>query len=90
MDGRGILRGLAVTFKHFIASYVDDFRRLGKRYFTQEGVLYRSSPQVEGVFTIQYPEERRPVPENFRFIPFLVYDEGPNGEKEIRCKRGSP
>lgn len=85
MDGRGLLRGLAVTFKHFINSYVDDFRRLGKRYFTEEGIRYRSSPQVEGVITIQYPEERRPIPENFRFIPFLVYDEGPNGEREIRC-----
>jgi NADH-quinone oxidoreductase subunit I len=25
------------------------------------------------------------VPEEFRYIPFLVYDEGENGEKEIRC-----
>jgi NADH-quinone oxidoreductase subunit I len=40
---------------------------------------------VEGIFTIQYPEEKLPVPEEFRYIPFLVYDEGENGEKELRC-----
>jgi NADH-quinone oxidoreductase subunit I len=25
------------------------------------------------------------VPEEFRYVPFLVYDEVANGEKEIRC-----
>jgi NADH-quinone oxidoreductase subunit I len=24
-------------------------------------------------------------PEEFRFVPFLVYDEGPKGEKNMRC-----
>ncbi len=85
MDGRGLINGLAVTIKHLIDTYVDDFRRLKERYFTEEGVRYRSSPEVTGIFTIQYPEERRIVHENFRFVPFLVYDEGENGEKNIRC-----
>ncbi|NPA31264.1 MAG: 4Fe-4S dicluster domain-containing protein [Chloroflexi bacterium] len=84
MDGRGILNGLAVTIKHFIATYVDDFKRKN-RYFTPEGVKYRSSPEVEGIFTIQYPEERRILHENFRYIPFLVYDEGEDGQRDIRC-----
>jgi NADH-quinone oxidoreductase subunit I len=26
-----------------------------------------------------------PVPEEFRFIPFLVYDESENGEQTLRC-----
>jgi NADH-quinone oxidoreductase subunit I len=37
------------------------------------------------IFTIQYPEEKLPIPEEFRYIPFLVYEEGPNGEKQDRC-----
>ena len=35
--------------------------------------------------TVQYPEEKIPVPEEFRFIPFLVYDVGAGGEKNLRC-----
>ena len=35
--------------------------------------------------TIQYPEEKLPVPEEFRVIPFLVYDERPDGEKKLLC-----
>jgi NADH-quinone oxidoreductase subunit I len=34
---------------------------------------------------VQYPEEKLPVPEEFRYIPFLVYEEGENGEKNQRC-----
>ena len=32
------------------------------------------SADTRGIFTIQYPEEKLPVPEEFRFIPFLVYE----------------
>ncbi|MFO3795836.1 MAG: 4Fe-4S binding protein [Anaerolineales bacterium] len=85
MYGKGILKGLSVTLKHFIDTYLDDLAWWGKRYYTPEGIARRSSPQGRGVFTIQYPEERRPLPEEFRYLPFLVYDEGPNGEKEVRC-----
>ena len=85
MNGFGIIKGLLVTFKHFIQTYLDDLRRGGKRYYTEEGIKYRMSKDVEGIFTVQYPEEKLPVPEEFRFIPFLIYDEGENGEKKIRC-----
>ncbi len=85
MYGKGILKGLSVTLKHFIDTYLDDIAWWGKRYYTPEGIARRVSPQGRGIFTIQYPEERRPLPEEFRYLPFLVYDEGPNGEKQIRC-----
>jgi NADH-quinone oxidoreductase subunit I len=85
ITGSGILRGLWTTFRHFIKTYLEDLRSGKKRYFTKEGIELRRSPEVEGIFTIQYPEEKLPVPEEFRYIPFLVYDEGENGEKEIRC-----
>ena len=43
------------------------------------------STDTRGIFTVQYPEEKLPVPEEFRYVPFLVYEEGPNGEKNPRC-----
>lgn len=37
----------------------------------------------ERLVTVQYPEERRPLPETSRNFPFLVYDNDP--EKGLRC-----
>ncbi len=85
MYGKGILNGLGVTLKHFFDTYVDDIQWLGRRYFKPEGIAHRSSKDTKGIFTVQYPEEKLPVPEEFRYVPFLVYDEQPDGEKEIRC-----
>jgi len=85
MDGLGIIKGLGVTLKRFVDTYLDDLQFLGKRYYTEEGIARRMSAETRGIFTVQYPEEKLPVPEEFRFIPFLVYDEGPNGEKIDRC-----
>ena len=85
MSGKGIVQGLGVTLRHLLRTYLDDLRKGKKRYNTAEGVAYRQSLEVDGVFTVQYPEEKLPVPEEFRYIPFLVYDEGPNGEKNLRC-----
>ena len=85
MDGTGIIKGLGVTLKRFVDTYLDDIRWWGKRYYTAEGIAHRMSTETRGIFTIQYPEEKLPVPEEFRFIPFLVYEEGPNGEKQDRC-----
>jgi len=92
MFGKGILKGLSVTAKRFWNTYWEDtvwlFRRLtggSKRYYTPEGIARRSSKDARGIFTIQYPEEKLPTPEEFRYVPFLVYDEGDSGKKEIRC-----
>jgi NADH-quinone oxidoreductase subunit I len=85
MSGKGILKGLGVTLKHFIDTYIEDFRWFGKRYNTEKGIARRMSAQTTGIFTIQYPEEKLPVPEEFRYIPILIYDEGENGQKSYRC-----
>jgi NADH-quinone oxidoreductase subunit I len=85
MYGKGIIKGLMVTAKHFADSYLDDIAWWGKRYFKAEGIAHRSSKDTRGIFTVQYPEEKLPVPEEFRYVPFLVYDELDEGEKEIRC-----
>ena len=85
MYGKGIIKGALVTMKHFFQTYWDDIKMMGKRYMSSEGVNYRSSKDVQGIFTVQYPEERLIPPEEFRFIPFLVYDLDADGNKNIRC-----
>lgn len=85
MDGLGILKGLGVTLRRFVGTYVDDIKWLGKRYFTEDGIRHRMSKDASGVFTVQYPEEKIPVPEEFRFIPFLVYEEKEDGSIFHRC-----
>ena len=85
MDGLGIIKGLGITLKRFAETYLEDLQWWGKRYYTKEGIAHRQSTKTRGIFTVQYPEEKLPVPEEFRFIPFLLYEEGPNGEKVERC-----
>ena len=38
----------------------------------------------ERLVTVQYPEERSPLPENYRNFPFLIYDTE-NAEAGLRC-----
>jgi NADH-quinone oxidoreductase subunit I len=85
MYGLGILRGLGVVFKHFIDSYTDDIKWLGRRYYNPEALAVRQGPKAAGIFTVQYPEERLVTPEEFRFIPFLLYETKADGTQEDRC-----
>lgn len=85
MYGLGILRGLGVVLKHFVDSYVDDLRWLGKRYYNPQALAVRQGPQAAGVFTVMYPEEKLTIPEEFRYIPFLLYEEKADGTQEDRC-----
>jgi len=39
--------------------------------------------EKERLTTVQYPEERNPLPENYRNFPFLIYDNDP--EAGLRC-----
>jgi len=72
MIGRGMASGLAVTLKHFVRS--------------SRQVLHRprpGSPDVrqtplnseDGIFTVQYPEQRLAPPERFRYLPVLIYED---------------
>jgi NADH-quinone oxidoreductase subunit I len=85
MNGSGIIRGLLIPLKHFFETYIDDLKWLGKKYYIAEGIARRSSAEQKGIFSVQYPEEKLPVPEEFRFVPFLIYDEGEDGTQKIRC-----
>lgn len=86
MYGRGIIEGLGFTLRHLVDTYIEDVRWLGRgRYGTPQGLAWRSSKEARGLFTVQYPEEKLPVPEEFRYIPFLVYQEEPGGGRKDRC-----
>ncbi len=88
MYGKGILKGLRVTWDRFWATYTEDIAwmvRGKKRYFNEDGVRARAGKDTRGIFTVQYPEEKLIAPEEFRYVPFLVYDDAADGKKEIRC-----
>ena len=86
MYGDGLVSGLLVTLRHFVDTYVDDVRYLfkGGRY-RQENVLERQAHKAIGIYTVQYPDERLPLQENFRYIPFLVVDEETGEERCTGC-----
>jgi len=88
MFGLGVAKGLGITLKHFIETYIEDIKYYPKRA-SQSLVDYRMAPDSKGIYTIQYPEEKPAIPERFRFLPFLVTDyEGENiaqRKDEARC-----
>jgi NADH-quinone oxidoreductase subunit I len=76
MFGLGVVKGLGITLKHFIETYVDDVKYF---YFpssatSQEAFARRQGPEGRGIFTVEYPEMKLQTPENFRFLPFLITD----------------
>lgn len=74
MYGSGILRGLGVTLKHFINTYLQDIRWGFRRHVPDEAFPLRQGLETRGIFTVEYPDEKLATPERFRFIPFLVVD----------------
>jgi NADH-quinone oxidoreductase subunit I len=86
MYGSGLIKGMGVTFKHFVGTYVEDLKLVfkGGRY-NDKYLAERQGPKAKGIFTVQYPEEKLPVPENFRYIPFLVFDTQKNEDKCTSC-----
>ncbi|MBW7885855.1 MAG: NADH-quinone oxidoreductase subunit I [Caldilineaceae bacterium] len=87
MFGTGLLKGLGITLKHFTDTFKDDRQKVPSRY--QDSVQLDNGRRIieqplsqEGLLTIQYPEERRLLPERFRYIPMLVWD---TEKGEDRC-----
>ncbi|HOQ99798.1 MAG TPA: NADH-quinone oxidoreductase subunit I [Anaerolineae bacterium] len=56
MLGTGLLKGLAVTFRHVVATYVKDLKSFPRRY--RKEPVAGQDPSLRGFFTVQYPEER--------------------------------
>jgi len=82
MFGLGLIKGLSITMRHFIESYVYDRKPWEPRY-SQEWLEKHQAVDGKGLFTIQYPEQKREIAENFRSLPMLVYEESAD---EPRCK----
>jgi NADH-quinone oxidoreductase subunit I len=87
MFGSGLLKGLGITLKHFRDTFVDDAKDVPSRY--QDSIQLDSQRRIieqpvsqEGILTIQYPEEKRLLPERFRYIPMLIWD---TQKGEDRC-----
>ena len=75
MFGLGVLKGLGITFKHFVNTFVDDLKYFPHGSATsQDAFAKRQGPEAAGLFTVEYPEMKLQTPENFRFIPFLLTD----------------
>lgn len=79
MFGTGLLKGLGITLKHFTDTFTDDRRKTPSRY--EDSIKLDDRRRIidqpitqEGLLTIQYPEERRLLPERFRYIPMLIWD----------------
>ncbi len=71
---------MAITARHFLKTYKEDF----KYWFgaKQRQKVFRNKPEDIGSFTVQYPEEKLKVPERFRVLPVLIYEES---DGDIRC-----
>ena len=49
-------------------------------------VSYFKGPEdMNGMFTVEYPEKRLPQKERFRNFPFLVYDQTPDNIRCVAC-----
>lgn len=67
----GVLRGMGVTLKNFLASYLTARKP--------------DTLNTPGLVTVQYPEERIPEKERFRNFPFLIYDGTPENLRCVAC-----
>jgi formate hydrogenlyase subunit 6/NADH:ubiquinone oxidoreductase subunit I len=68
--GQGMLAGLDVVIKHFASAFTSKIE---------------NPSQTQGVFTVQYPEERLAMPEAFRNFPILLYDDATGQELCTSC-----
>lgn len=86
MFGSGVLKGLGITLKEFVSTYVDDIKKIPSRYAGGRQELDQSLASAQtGLFTVQYPEERRKLAERFRYIPVLVYDAETGEDRCTAC-----
>jgi NADH-quinone oxidoreductase subunit I len=87
MYGTGILKGLGVTLKHFLATYAEEVRYGIRKWTPQHTFETRQGTDSVGSFTVEYPDEKIAVPERFRFVPFLVVnnDDHPDAPGQDWC-----
>ena len=81
MNGMGVARGMWITFTHFVRTYSEDLRRFPRRYRSDKDAVQQKVSE-QGVFSVQYPEERLRVFERARVFPVLVAEAATD---ELRC-----
>ncbi len=79
IPGAGVANGMLITLRHLVETYtVDVGERLKEKKMTKrvdaQLTRERGTIQEKGLFTVEYPEVKLPPPENFRFVPFLIYE----------------
>src|SRR5262245_58372113 len=91
--GWGLIVGHLVTLRRFLRTFtVGDGATLKRRGGGDLIVDLWSKPKTpdtvvqdaktEGLFTVEYPDERLPVYERFRVLPMLIYDDA---DGNVRC-----
>lgn len=68
--GQGIIKGLAVIWSHWGKSWTKKLEHLS---------------DIDGVFTVEYPEERLVLPEASRNMPILLYEDATGHELCTSC-----
>lgn len=93
---RGIITGHLVTLRRFLRTFFvghgATLKRRGggdlavdlwrQRRPGDPPTVVRQDAHTEGLFTVEYPDERLPVYERFRVLPVLVYDAD---DGNVRC-----
>ena len=90
MFGSGLIRGLGITLKHVKDTFIDDRKSVPSRYADSINLgnhrrIIEQPIDQEGLLTIQYPEEKRLLPERFRYIPMLIWDTETNEDRCTAC-----
>jgi NADH-quinone oxidoreductase subunit I len=93
--GKGMLVGHLVTIRRFLRTFFVGHGRTMKRrggghqrfdFFKKpargDEPVVRQDATTEGLFTVEYPDERLPVYERFRVLPMLIYDDA---DGNVRC-----
>jgi NADH-quinone oxidoreductase subunit I len=94
--GKGLIVGHLVTLRRFLRTFFVGHGRtlrrrggghqrfdfwFGRKRRGEEPVVVQDDA-TEGLFTVEYPDERLPVYERFRVLPMLVYDDV---DGNVRC-----
>lgn len=95
--GRGVIRGHLITLRRFLLTFWRDIQA-GKALQRRGGghlivdlfrkpergaeITVKQDFTTDGLFTVEYPDERLPVYERFRVLPVLIYDDE---DGNVRC-----
>jgi NADH-quinone oxidoreductase subunit I len=94
--GKGMITGHLVTMRRFLRTFTVGHGATASRHGGgdlpidlwwkrpehRRGPVVDQGPDTEGLFTVEYPDERLPTRERFRVLPVLIYDDE---DGNVRC-----